>query len=142
LALPAALMLGLAGLWLARRRTIVRPASALRKAMRECDHLMAMRLAEKDRVRSFATLLTGIVRRYLERRFDVPARRLTTAELLRSVAGRSDIDERGKLWLRDFFTETDPVKFAGAAVSAERCATWMEQVRQFCRNTSQTKAAG
>jgi hypothetical protein len=139
LALPAVLLLTLAGVLLARRRAVLRPASALRKALRECDHLAAMRLPEKEHAKSFVVLVTGIVRRYLERRFDLPARRQTTAELLRSVDGRADMDEESKRWLRDFFTQTDVVKFAGGAASAERCGALMEEVRRFCTATSAPK---
>ncbi len=135
LAVPVALVLLLAALWLARRRAAPRPASALRKAMRECDRLAAMRLPERDHARSFVILLTGIVRRYLERRFDLQARRQTTAELLRSLDGRADIDDDAKGWLRDFFTTTDLVKFAGAAADVQRCAALLEQVRAFCRGS-------
>jgi hypothetical protein len=135
-ALPAVLLLTFAGLWLARRRVTLRPSSALRKAMRECDHLAAMRLPEKDHARSFVVLLTGIVRRYLERRYDLPARRQTTAELLRAIDARADFDDEAKRWLRGFFTEADLVKFAGAAAGDERCRALLESARQFFQTTS------
>jgi hypothetical protein len=135
-ALPAVLLLTFAGLWLARRRTLIRPASALRKAIRECDRLIAMRLPEKDHARSFVVLLTGIVRRYLERRYDLPARRQTTAELLRAIDARADFDDEAKRWLRGFFTAADLVKFAGAATGAERCRELLDAARRFFQATS------
>ncbi len=127
----------LGGLWLILgQRAGARPATALRKAMRECDRLMAMQLPVKQHGKSFVALLTGIVRRYLERRYDLPARRQTTVELLRAVDARADIADESRRWLHTFFTQTDLVKFAGADISAARCTELADEVRQFCRTTS------
>jgi hypothetical protein len=133
LALPV-VVIALAGLWLLRQRRI-RPhlASALRKAMRECDRLLALQLPEKDRGKDFIVLLSGIVRRYLERRFDIPARRQTSAQLLGAIDARSDVSDEAKRWLHTFFAETDLIKYAGAAVDAERCGALADGVRHFCR---------
>jgi hypothetical protein len=121
---------------LMRRRADATPASALRKAMRECDRLLALKLGPRDQGKGFIVLLTGIVRRYLERRFDLPARRQTTAELLGSIRARSDIDDQAKQWLQEFFGEADLVRYAGAEIGAERCTELVEQVRRFCTDTS------
>ena len=57
LALAPVLVLAIGGLWLpaaGRARAGPRSASALRKALRECDRLVAMQLPEKNRAKSFA----------------------------------------------------------------------------------------
>jgi hypothetical protein len=133
---PPVVLLGLAGLWLLRRRAQVRPMSASARAKRECARLLAMRLPEKGHGKSFVTLLTGIVRRYLERRYDLPARRQTTAELLRDIDARTDLDADAKRWLHSFFEQADRVKFAGTPINAEHCAAAAAEVRHFCESTA------
>jgi hypothetical protein len=140
LALPAlVLFLAFAGWWLLRRRPArARPKSASARATRECDRLVAMRLPEKGHGKSFVTLLTGIVRRYLERRYDLPARRQTSAELLRNIDARTDLSADAKRWLHGFFERADRVKFAGTAVTAAQCAAWVAEARHFCATAAQT----
>jgi len=123
-----------AWLWL-RRRPARRPASAQQKAQRECARLLAMKLPEKGHARSFVMLLSGIVRRYLERRFDIPARRRTTAELLHAIDACAELDDAAKRWLHAFFAETDLVKYAATEPSGERCLALAEEVRQTCAPT-------
>jgi hypothetical protein len=126
-------------LWIALRRRPRRPpASALHKAMRECDRILAMKLTEKGHVKGFVILLSGVMRRYLERRFEIPARRQTRVEVLRAIDGRNDLDDDAKRWLHTFFDQADLVKFAGTEMPPERCAELAEAVRQFCRATSST----
>jgi hypothetical protein len=108
----------------------------LRKAMRECDHLLAMKLPEKGQSKSFVILLTGILRRFLERRYDLPARRQTTAELLHAIESRADIGDAGKRWLRVFLKQTEVVKFAGQELKQSRCIEMAAEVRQFCTVSS------
>jgi hypothetical protein len=130
--LPLALVVGLAGLWLVlRRRPRPRAVTPGQRALRECDRLAAMKLPDKGHGKSFVALLTGILRRYLERGFDLPARRQTTAELLRAIDGRTDLADESKKWLHAFFAQADLVKFAAAEISAERCEALVEEVRQF-----------
>jgi hypothetical protein len=138
---PAALAaLAAAGLWLVRRHPARRtPTSAQRKAVRECDRLRAMKLAERGQGKKLVVLLAGVVRRYLERRYDIPARRQTTTELLQHIEPRRDLDQAAKRWLHGFFTQADQIKFAGAEVTAERGAALVDEVRQFCQATTETR---
>ena len=101
--------------------------------MRECARVQALSLADgKSRV----ILLTGVVRRYLERRCGIPARRLTTTELMRLIDGRGDMATDTKNWLRDFLAQTDLIKYAGATVSKERGRELVDEARQFLVKTS------
>jgi hypothetical protein len=140
-AVPVALAAGV-GLWFVLgRRGPPRSSSPRQKALRECDRLVAMELPQKQNVKGFVVLLTGIVRRYLERRFDLPARRRTTAELLGDIDTCKQLDDDARRWLRGFLTEADRVKFAGAAIGAEECGKWLEEVRSFVSATSPTPVA-
>jgi hypothetical protein len=136
---PIVLLLAFAGLWLRyRRRAEAQPLSASARALRECDRVLAMRLPEKGHGKSLVILLTGVVRRYLERRYDIPARCQTTAELLRASDARSDLDADAKRWLHSFFADADRIKFAGKPVGTEQCAAWAAEVRHFCAPTGRT----
>jgi hypothetical protein len=114
----------------------------LRKAMRECDRLLAMKLPEKGQCKSFVILLTGILRRYLERRYDLAARRQTTPELLKAIENRADIgDAAARHWLRVFLEQADVVKFAGGELNPARCGEMADEVRQFCAVAAQAGKA-
>jgi hypothetical protein len=124
-------------LWLVLRgRRVPQPAPALRKAMRECDRLLAMKLPEKGQCKSFVILLTGILRRYLERRYDLPARRQTTAELLQAIECRADIGDAARRWLRVFLEQADVVKFGSGGLDLTRCSEMVAELRQFCAESS------
>ena len=131
-------VLALGGVWLTfRQRSRQAPASALHKAMRECDRVLALRRGDgKSRV----VLLTGVLRRYLERRFGIPARRQTTAELLRAVDACREISDDRRSWLRGFCEQTDLIKYAAAAVTDQRCRELAEEIRQFCSDTAAARA--
>src|SRR5262249_50600007 len=76
----AVVVLALAA-WLWRRRR--RPAILLTPgqwAQRELDRLVTLNLPERGEVERFHTLLSNVLRRFVERRFQVPARRQTTPE--------------------------------------------------------------
>jgi hypothetical protein len=135
-AAPAGLVVVAAIVILLRRRAAPTPASALRKALHECDRLVALQLAPNRQGKHFVVLLTGIVRRYLERRFDLPARRQTTTELLQSIDARTDLDDEARQWLHTFFAEVDLVRYAGGESEPERRAELVEQVRRFCKATA------
>lgn len=116
---------------LAQRRK--QPASALQRALYEWRRLMAMHLVEQGKSERFITLLTMIMREYLERDFDWPARRQTTDEFLQSLssnAGRS-LDDAEKRFLADFLRLAEEVKFGGTKWTREECAAWGERVRLF-----------
>ena len=73
--------------------------------------------------------LSAIVRRYLERRFDIPAVEMTTEELLPAVSRLGLPLDVGQSF-KDFCRAADPIKFAGAAVHRKR----MVQDLAFARN--------
>lgn len=136
------LVLVLVGLWLMLRgRRVPQPAPALRKAIRECDRLQAMKLPDKGQCKSFVILLTGILRRYVERRYDLPARRQTTAELLHALETRADVTDAAKRWLRVFLEQADVVKFGSGDLNPARCSEMADEVRQFCTAAQAGKAA-
>ena len=92
---------------------------------------LAMKLPEQGRCKSFVILLTGILRRYLERRYDLPARRQTTAELLQAIQARADVGDNEKRWLRGFLDQAEVVKFSAGEPNPACCSEMADEVRQF-----------
>ncbi len=129
----ALLGLALAVIWLLvrwwlrhRRRPVLAaapvppPAAAAvpaRSALRQLEDLAARGLIGADRPREFHGALSAIVRAYLGARFTLPARRLTTTELLAALGGRQ-LDERTQRQLADLLPGCDLAKFADYRPSA------------------------
>jgi hypothetical protein len=105
----------------------------LERALYEWQRLLAMKLPERGRSERFITLLTLLVRDYLEREFDLPARRRTTREFLHGMTLHAVLTEAEKLFLTRFLERSEAVKFAHVEMPPEECASWAEQVRLFLR---------
>jgi hypothetical protein len=97
-------------------------------ALAELNRLAALRLADRGKSERLATLLVGLVRRYLEKKFNVPARRQTTAEFLETLPPR--LAEQ-RPWLETLLTRCDQIKFAPIEAHAEECARLVEEVRRW-----------
>jgi hypothetical protein len=136
LALPLLALAG-AAFYLLRRRSTRRPArSPAQAALRHWQRLMASNLPETGCSERFITLLTIVVRRYLQEEFQLPARRQTTAELLQALAGAERWAEAERNTLAALLQRCDRLKFGGAAVPAAECRQLAEQVRAFVERTS------
>jgi Clp amino terminal domain, pathogenicity island component len=116
-------------LWLIRRRA--RSRSAVDLALYELQRLVGMKLPEKGNSERFITLLTMLVRRYLERQYALPARRRTTPEFVRFLASCETWTTPEKDFLTSFLQRCEAVKFAKAAMSVAECGKWVDAVRQF-----------
>jgi hypothetical protein len=140
--LVAAVVL-LCGALIAWRIFMRRPKmrSAAEFAMWEWRRLVAMKLPEKGKNERFITLLTTVVRRYLERQFDLPARRKTTPEFVVGLTNAAGFDDEDKAFLVSFLERCETVKFANAAMSAKECGQWSERVRRFLEARVKGQAA-
>ncbi len=119
------------GFFLWKKRQLASPAlPPERWALRELDRLRALGLAEQGRVERFHTLLANILRRYLEKKFQLPARRRTTPEFLQNLPSCS-LDPGRQAFLRAFFERCDLAKFAAASATAAECRALAEQARDF-----------
>lgn len=131
-----------AGYWLWRRhagaRTFLSPAQW---AERELDRLAALKLPERGAVERYHTLLSNVVRGYLEKRFHLPARRQTTPEFLAAVARSPELAPPQRAFLDDFLRRCDLAKFAGVAPSPEACMALAKAARRFVHETAETARA-
>lgn len=94
-------------------------------------------LAAEDHsnLKGFYFRLSAILRRYMERRYGIPAAEMTTEELLpamRGLALSQDLSQE----VRSFCLRSDPIKFAGARGDAGRVAHELALVRDFVRQTT------
>jgi hypothetical protein len=120
--------------WRQRRRS--GPVlSAAQWAQRELDRLLALNLPQAGEIERFHTLLSNVVRRYLENRFELPARRQTTPEFLRAMEGSSLLPAEQQKVLRDFLERCDLAKFARARPDAEECLATLAMARTFVEHT-------
>lgn len=123
--------------WLRRRRAVHVPATPEAWALYQLQRLQGLGLPAQGRHERFGSLLNSLVRRYLEKRFQLPARRQTTAEFLATLEDHAVLAEQ-RAFLDAFLRRCDLLKFAPVASSAEECRLLAEQVSQFiCQQQKQ-----
>ena len=105
-----------AALWLYLRRkkklaaAPAKPAHLL--AFEELEQLTRDQLIEKGIVREYYFRLSEIFRRYIERRFHIPAVERTTEELVPDILNRTEFGSAVKAETREILRYADLVKFA------------------------------
>ena len=118
----------------ARYRRRARRRSAYDIAHGRLERLVQKRTSFGD-ADAFYVVLSDIVRRYLEDRFELRAPELTTEEFLLSVGESPDLSDEHQLLLREFLRLADLVKFAGLQPSADDMARSIEAAQQFLEET-------
>jgi hypothetical protein len=127
-----ALALILGALELKRRFAPPKPELAPHEwAARELLRLEAMDLPRHGQAERFHTLLSDLMRRYLELRFRLRAPRQTTAEFLEAMRQAPQLTAEQRLLLRDFLERCDLAKFARAEFSVPECAATATMARTF-----------
>jgi hypothetical protein len=125
-----------------QRRRIGPSLSPAQWAQRELDRLLALNLPAAGEIERFHTLLSNVVRRYLENRFDLPARRQTTPEFLEAMEKSSLLPAEQQQVLRGFLERCDLAKFARARPVVEECLATLQMARAFVDGTSNHRFAG
>jgi Domain of unknown function (DUF4381) len=135
----ALLVLALAGgAWfLVRRWRRAAPAlTPAQAALRELDRLAALQLPQAGRVERFHTLLSLILRRYFERRLQLPVRRQTTTEFLDALRRGPQLTPEQQQRVRDFLERCDLAKFAGVMPAPEACEAVVLLARTLVEQTA------
>ena len=83
----------------------------------------------------FFVQLSGVVRRYLEDRYDLRAPELTTEEFLETVAQSPDLTRDHRTLLRDFLRRADLVKFAHFEPSESQVRESVALAERFLEET-------
>jgi len=138
-----ALLLALAAWLMARRwRHSAAPLAPDQAALRELDHLLALNLPHAGRAGRFSFLVSNILRRYLEKRYQLPARRQTTAEFLAALGQMPLLEPCHQELLRDFLERCDLAKFAGVAPTPQECQHIAAAARLLLEQTAQKGEPG
>ncbi len=135
--LAGLLLIGLLFYFWKKRARKQKAVLAHETALRELDR--AGPLIEEQNINAFITLIDQTLRRYIEQRFDIFARRQTTREFIHELAeDQKDVplplmenSENLKTWLQ----HCDLVKFAKAGLSQETMTDMVVNLRTFIEST-------
>jgi hypothetical protein len=133
-ALASTAVVGLVGWRWGRGRPAGRPLSPDRWALAELDRIAALGLPQTGEAERFHTLVSDVIRRYLELRFDLRAPQRTTPEFLRSLGEQSPLPAERQATLSEFLRRCDIAKFAPVDVSVEECARSLELARTIVQD--------
>ncbi len=126
-----AMVVMVAGLrvWQGRRKTST--LSPEQRANRALDRILALGLVSAGKTARFHSLAGNVIRRYLQRRYQLPARFRTTAELLQLIESAPNIPPDQQTLLRQFFQRCDLAKFSGNQVPTQECPVTVEMARKL-----------
>jgi hypothetical protein len=104
----------------------------------EAEHalkrLEEMNLIEQGEFKRYYFILSEIFRRYLERRFRVPAIERTSQEILMDLPSMKT-DAEVQDYIRTFLLNSDLVKFAGSIPQRQEVAAQTQAFREFLQKT-------
>jgi hypothetical protein len=141
--------LALGGWWLRRRLVGQKPALSPEEwALHELDRLdkhpvvawSPDQAATAGDVERYHTLLSDVVRRYLELRLQLHAPRQTTAEFLEAMRHAPQLRPEQQAWLREFLERCDLVKFARAQPAPEECRVTAGMARSLVLQAAPAEA--
>ena len=118
------------------RRVDAAPPPAHVEALAALSSLARLGLAEKGAFDPYFTELSRILRRYIERRFDLHAPTLTTDEFLQQSRRSNAIRAEYVRELEKFLRLADLVKFARHAPDAEEAGRAHDTARAFVESTA------
>lgn len=142
--LAASVLLAAAGgtgflFWRRGRRKPEGPPTAEEEAQRELADLDASGLLEEERYREYVFGLSLIFRRYLERKFGIPAAEQTTEEVLQGLRSSQRLGEDFKRAARAFLEGTDPIKYRGIEPDRQETEGWRTKLVSFVERASTTE---
>jgi hypothetical protein len=111
-------------------------------ALAELDKLDAEDLIGKGAVQEYYYRLNGLVRRYVELRFDLLAGEQTSEEFVRALQDSSLFGESHKEVLRRFVRACDPVKYARHRPEREEVDWVQSAARDFVLETAPAQGDG
>ena len=134
------LVLGAVAWWWWKKRHVQSPSiseppvSPEESARQALTRLKERLLPEQGEWKVYYSELTGILRKYLEQRFDIPAMDLTTVELIRRLRHYKEFQSFYQD-IKELFTRSDMVKFAKEKADImisgrdwQEVSTWIERL--------------
>ena len=134
-AVPGFLLVG--WMWSRRNGRPRLPTPAHCGALKELDELEARDLPATGQVERYHTLLADLMRRYLERRFRLPASQQTTPEFLDTLATAGPLTAPQQETLASFLRRCDLAKFARAGFTPEECQALAGIARDLIGQTAE-----
>jgi len=132
------LVLVLALVWRRRRRR--RPLAAWQAALQAIERTRA--LARPETAHAFASTLTGIVRDWLDERYDLGVCRQTTQEFLADLARSEDpLLQAWRPFLQAFLNDCDIAKYAGGRLEAASMDAMIDSARRLVEETRPVEEA-
>jgi hypothetical protein len=125
--------------WLAFRRwrnRLAMPLPPHLSALAELERIAGIKITDASAADRFYVLITDVLRRYLNARFEVNAVGKTTPELIQSVRELKQFTGDQKTLLDDLLAKADLVKFARDCPPAEAAAAFLTAVRHFIADTA------
>ncbi|MBN1361871.1 MAG: hypothetical protein JW993_14840 [Sedimentisphaerales bacterium] len=119
--------------WVRAARRVFQPAHEV--AYARLRALVAEDLVAAGRLKGFYERLSGILRHYIEDRFDLHAPERTTEEFLVELGRTALLAEPDKAVLGEFLTHCDLVKFARHAPTNEQIQRSFDLVKDFIERT-------
>lgn len=120
----------------AEQAPMARRLVAHRWALAELDRLIAEDLIAAGRVQEFYYRVNGLIRRYIELRFDLAAAEQTSEEFIRALQDAPELGDSHTGLLRDFTAACDPVKYAAILPQGDDVDWVIETARRFVRETA------
>jgi hypothetical protein len=133
-----ALLVGLILYLRKKRRTLEAYKTPEEIARDELQDLEATGLLDEERYRDYVFGLSLIFRRYLERRYHLPAAEQTTEEILVSLRKAKHLDKALREEARYFLEETDPIKYRGLEPQPAETDGWRSRMLSFLERSEET----
>jgi hypothetical protein len=105
------------------------------RALRELDELKEQKIWQRGLNKEYYSVLTDILRTYIEGRYDIPAMEQTTDEILEAVRYLSEMEKELKTELANVLMRADFVKFAKATTEANENEASLEFAYHFVLKT-------
>lgn len=114
------------------------PPTPYEVALSALQALLSEELPQRGETKLFHQRLSGILRQYLEDRFQISAPHLTTEEFLEILSGTPSMVREHRVLLQEFLNACDMVKFAGRSSGMPEMDALTHNCRQFLEHTRQT----
>ncbi len=105
-------------------------------ALRELTDLEHRSLVEKGELKRYYVELSGVLRSYVERAFEIPALELTTEEFVSTLREVDRFKSQHRRDARDLLEEADLVKFAKFHPGSEKAKERLYSAKDFVRSTA------
>lgn len=134
------LFLGMLWFWWRRKKMRERQVYQMRFtahqiAYEQLIRIKDLRLVERGMIKEYYSLLSNCVRQYIENRYGLRARRMTTQEFLLASLNSKAIGEEERSLLHDFLSKCDMVKFARYTPIPEELEEVYRSAKRFIDGT-------